>query len=565
MRWERPAAGREPAAAALLGWLADPQSPRLCLVSGSQGCGKSGLLAWLVHHGSRSGEPAERAVHAVVPSAGQSLSGTVWTLAEQLGIVARAPAELVAALRRDPRRTVIVMPDLHTEDVAELALDLVALTHVRLIVESRSQSPAHRLLTAGPCAELDLDLKQWRDQRRHEQWQAAMSDSHNTTRPKPVKATEDLDLSDPVAVCEADPWQVTAAYDSDGVHEHGGLRAAWHRVGQALCREQQPASRALHLLSALGDGADPRITPTLRDIAAGADWRMIWSRVRGDMTPPWPGPVAALAMGTGPLADSLVVAGSGGIVKAVCIADAGAHGRLPPMSFQPVAMTVLADGVVLMLDENGRIEAGSGWATQSAESGLVGLLDQGPTTTQRLLDTLRGHTGTALTHATGNDVGIVALGDVSGTVRVFGDVSDTATLHDGPVNSLTALNLPLGDGVSVPLLYSGGADGTVRAWSPGTDPMSGPVLQRPCPVVSLDSSATPDGPAIVVAWSDSTVEYIHWATGVRQTFRPGPPVRAVALDENGRVLIGTDESLTSLIPRHPSVDADVVQQREPAE
>lgn len=54
-RWERPQAGLEPAATALLGWLADPQAPALCLVSGSAGCGKSMLLAWLVRHGSRRG------------------------------------------------------------------------------------------------------------------------------------------------------------------------------------------------------------------------------------------------------------------------------------------------------------------------------------------------------------------------------------------------------------------------------------------------------------------------------------------------------------------------------
>ncbi|MFC8230649.1 hypothetical protein [Streptomyces sp. NPDC057287] len=465
----------------------------------------------------------------------------------------------MTALERDPRRTVIVLPDLHTDDVAELALDLVALPHIRLIVESRSQSPAHRLLSAGACAELDLDLEQWRDQRRYEQWVADMPDSHATARPGPANAAEDLDLSDPVAVCEADPWEVTAAYDRDDDHKHGGLRAAWIRVGQALCREQRPASRALHLLSALGDGADPWIAPALRVVAAAADWRMEWSRVRGDMTPPWPGPVATLAVGTGPLAGSLVVAGSGGIVKAVCLADATAQGRLPTLSFQPVAMTVMPDGALLMLDENGRIEAESGWATRPAESGLAGLLEQEPTSTQRLLDNLRNQTGTALTHAAGKDLGILALGDVTGTVRVFGDVSDIACLHDGPVNGLTALNLPLGDGVTAPILYSGGADGAVRAWSPGSAPMTEPVLQRPCPVVSLDSAVTHDGPAIVVAWGDSTVECIYWDTGIQRTFRPGPPVRAVALDENGRILIGMDESLTTLIPRIPSADAGVVQ------
>lgn len=181
MRWDPPAAGREPAAAALLGWLADPHAPRLCLVSGSEGCGKSALLAWLVRHGSQSGTPVERAIHAVVPFAGESLWGTVWSIADQIGVVARAPGELVAALIRDPRRTVIVLTDVHDADVAGLVLELTALSHVRVIVESRSSSPAHHRLSGNGCAELDLDLEQWRDQLRFEQWQAALSQPPHAT------------------------------------------------------------------------------------------------------------------------------------------------------------------------------------------------------------------------------------------------------------------------------------------------------------------------------------------------------------------------------------------------
>ncbi|MCZ0987667.1 hypothetical protein O1M54_21845 [Streptomyces diastatochromogenes] len=55
LQWSRPAAGREPAAAALLAWLADADAPRLCVVTGSAGSGKSALLAWLIAHGTREG------------------------------------------------------------------------------------------------------------------------------------------------------------------------------------------------------------------------------------------------------------------------------------------------------------------------------------------------------------------------------------------------------------------------------------------------------------------------------------------------------------------------------
>ncbi|MEU7011867.1 hypothetical protein [Streptomyces sp. NPDC046332] len=554
MRWERPAAGREPAAAALLGWLADPQAPRLCLVSGSEGCGKSQLLAWLVHHGSQSGVPAERAVHAVVSFAGQSLRGTVWSIADQLGVVARAPGELAVALGRDPRRTVIVLPDLHDEDVTGLALDLVRLPHVRLLVESRSGSPAHRVLSHADCAELDLDLAQWRDQRRFEQWRAAQPDDRTTASPATVETP--LDLSDPVAVCEADPWEVTSAYDRSD-DDHGGLRAAWLRAGQSLCREQPPASRSLVLLGLLGDSADPRVAPELREVAAGADWGVEWSRVRGDLTPPWPGPVTTLAVGKGSLADCLVAVGPDGTVKAVRMADAGARGRLPHNRSRPVAMAVMTDGTVLMLDEHGRVEAESGWAALPAGAGLAGLLDEGPTSAQRLLDSLEGHSSTALAHAAGDDLGIVALGDATGTVRIFGDATDSARLHEGRVNALAALSVPLDGDVTVPLIYSGGADGTVRAWSPGRAPMTAPILQRACPVVSLDATFTRNGPATVVAWGDGTVECVHWDTGGQQTFRPGPPVRAVALAADSRVLVGMDEALICLVPKTTTGDGGI--------
>ncbi|MFJ6635110.1 hypothetical protein ACIQMR_27470 [Streptomyces sp. NPDC091376] len=151
-------------------------------MSGSESSGKSGLLAWLVHHGSRRGTPAERAVHAVTPGAGRSLRGTVWSLAEQLGVVARDPGELVAVLGRDQRRTVIVLPDLHEGEGAQLVLALARLEHLRLIVESRSGSPAHQRLAGSGCAELDLDLEQWRDQRRFEQWQASPSQKRRQYR-----------------------------------------------------------------------------------------------------------------------------------------------------------------------------------------------------------------------------------------------------------------------------------------------------------------------------------------------------------------------------------------------
>ncbi|MDV9192035.1 hypothetical protein R6L23_28165, partial [Streptomyces sp. SR27] len=47
----RPVTGTEAEATALLGWLTDPEAPRLCLVTGAPGSGKTALLGWLARHG----------------------------------------------------------------------------------------------------------------------------------------------------------------------------------------------------------------------------------------------------------------------------------------------------------------------------------------------------------------------------------------------------------------------------------------------------------------------------------------------------------------------------------
>ncbi|XQE90470.1 hypothetical protein ACN24M_39705 [Streptomyces microflavus] len=400
MRWDRPAGGREPAAAALLGWLSDAQAPRLCLVSGSEGCGKSALLAWLVHHGSRPGGLAERRVHAVVPpSPDESVLATVWSVADQLGVVARAPWELVPVLAADGRCTVIVLPDVRGEAVAELVLALADVPGVRLVVESRSGSPAHRLLSGSGCAELDLDLEQWRDERRFAQWQASQPsprEGAGVSRPGPA-----VDLCDPVAVCRADVSVVTAAYERARRGEYGGLGEAWLRAGQSLCRDQELASRALTLLAALGDGADPRLASALSEAAAASAWCWEWSRVSGDLVPPWPGPVSALAVGEGPLAGTVLVTGPSGSVRVVRVGDGGARGRIAVGGFAPQSVSVMADGTVLVVDEAGRVHADGSWVARPTGSGIARLLDEGPTGREVLLTALRDRLGTAIACAAG--------------------------------------------------------------------------------------------------------------------------------------------------------------------
>lgn len=271
--WDPPAAGRESAGAAILGWLHDPRAPRLCVVSGLPGCGKSMLLAWLVEHATEPGTDAVRRVHGVVPLAGHSALTAAWQLAEQLQVSARTPGELLSLVARDRRRTVIVLPDLHEsvepEAIEELVRSLTALTHVRVIVEMRQPSAA--ILARAPAV-MDLMAPQWTDPDRYAAWAAAKPSAwQDSTAPSSRQTSVDLD--DPASVCGADPVAVTEAYEK-AADSHGGLRAAWLRSGASVTRPQKPATRALVLWSALGDDADPRMQSALGalacEIAAGA-------------------------------------------------------------------------------------------------------------------------------------------------------------------------------------------------------------------------------------------------------------------------------------------------------
>ncbi|MFC9242581.1 hypothetical protein ACFT7S_00615 [Streptomyces sp. NPDC057136] len=111
----------------------------------------------------------------------------------------RAPGELLEILARDARRTVIVVPDLDPGPPAQFVRLLARLPHLRLIVESRTGSAAHDALVGEGCAELDLDLEQWRDQQRYEEWRTARH-AAGDVRPAPSEKTGRLDLADPVAV-----------------------------------------------------------------------------------------------------------------------------------------------------------------------------------------------------------------------------------------------------------------------------------------------------------------------------------------------------------------------------
>ncbi|MCS0635428.1 hypothetical protein NX801_07095 [Streptomyces sp. LP05-1] len=437
----------------------------------------------------------------------------VWALANRLGVVAGTPAELLSAVLAGHRRPgPVELPD--CPGAAELARELAPLLPVELVQPPEPSGPPG----AGP------------------------------DRPAGGTGAGPVALGDPVAVCAADPLRVTAGYES-GAAGHGGLRRAWLRAGQALVREGAPADRALILLTALPGDAHPEVRAALAALAVGTAWRAAPTEPRG---------AVALAAHR----DLLLAADRSGMAD-------GPGGALATGT-RPRALAAAPDGTPLLLDERGRLHSAGGPADRLVRA---------------VAATLERHPGTAL--ATAGPT--VLVGDRTGSVHAFGlgGVEQTAA-HSGRVTALTAMP---GTSGARSVVYSGGADGTVRGWVPGRSARPRPLASRPCPVVALGAG----GGLLAVAWGDGLVELRRAGAGSAMdtrtdpdtvdsgakaadpdtvgtgakaadaggadtdaartlSFRPGVPVRAVAVAGGGTLVIGTDETLIRLRPARSAGD-----------
>lgn len=573
----RPGAGREPAATGLIRWLQDEQAPRLCLLTGASGAGKSHLLAWLVQFGgTRTGGDDSRRVHAVAPMSGVGVRGAVWLIADDLRVSARASGELMEAVAADQRRTVIVVPELHgARDPAavadEVLLPLLELPNLRMIVEARSGSTCAQMLRSDPrAAVMDLAEDQWTNPTGFQRWAAAAgADDPEDSYPSPGDALgwspgrrshAAFDDLGPQEMVGADPHWVTAALEEAEAAGRpvGRLGQAWLRRGQSLCRDQPPSARALVLLAALGHTDDEHLQAELAGLARPEPWRVLLSLTQDDAEAGWPGPAAAMSGGVGQHAEHLLIADHLGAARSLSLPGWSVRGRVDTgQSNVARAVCCLPEGTVLVLDEWGRTRIAGEIARPGLGDRLRTLVDFGddPWKALRdevmgLSDTLPGETG--LTAATAIDEG-VAFGDDDGVVHAItqgGNGLKTASsrLHVGRVSALTAVQLA-DDGPT--LVYSGGVDGRVRAWGVGAEPMPTPVLARSLPVTAL--SARTD--TLAVAWADGLVQ-VHAPT-ISEEFRPGAPVRALHLGPDHALAIGMDDAFIVLSPAAQAINGTV--------
>ncbi|MFF3172909.1 hypothetical protein ACFVQ0_09815 [Streptomyces sp. NPDC057900] len=485
------------------------------------------------------------------------LHATAWTLAEQLHLSAPTVAQLLQGLSTDTRRTTIVLPDLQGSatpgELSELIAAFLALDHVRVIVEVDTESAAARRLEAFGPAVMDLDQEHWTDGYRLALWRRQYSDRPVPSADSEARAEMEPSLDDPADVLAADALYVTTRYESS-THDHGGLRAAWFRVGQALISEEDSTTRGLLLLAALGDSADPRLRGTLAGYTADAPWQLVWSSVDGDVLPPWPGPARTLTVSR-TKTPVLLIADQQGTVRSLGLVDAEPVGRLPRAFGTVGALAALDDGTVLALTEQGGLRAQRSATTPTP--GIRALLEESTDPTEELVHTVRAHLDSHPAHALAASSRVVVTGHQSGAVHVFSAHNASRDpqahcAHAHSVSALAVMDTEPSDGsmesCGSSYVYSGGIDGQVRGWDPGNTAAETVVAARPLPVTALAAASTPGGPALAISWADGHIEHHRPRTHEVHTLHLGPAVNALALTAGGDLVIGMDHMVVCLRP-----------------
>ncbi|MFC9327605.1 type VII secretion system-associated protein [Kitasatospora sp. NPDC057015] len=308
-------------------------------------------------------------------------------------------------------------------------------------------------------------------------------------------------LDDPRFLAHADPVAVTAAF---AALPDSRFATVWNAAGPALVGAPSGAERAAVLRARLL-GHDPAAAAALDGSGA---WRAEWAVWSAASEPR----LAAAALTRGPYAGYVLTVDEGGRLRAV----ASATGQLSEVAAHPaptplLSLAALPDGAVVALDPTGRTRLLAG-------SSLPEPVDPAA---------LDGARPTALGGLAGS------VGDSAGRVHCL-PATAVEHLHDGPVTALDGVPLARS---GRPLLVSGGQDGTVRAWRPGTTPMPAPVDRRSCPVAAVAVGRGPRGLLVAAAWTDGLVRVRLLDGDDVVDLRPGGPVRSVLIDDAGRVVV----------------------------
>lgn len=559
----------------LFDWAVGREGPRVCLVKGPRGSGKSRLLAWFLAGSAAAGSPAVT-VHATVPAEGLTTEIFAWELGRQLGYGPTSPDRLLNRVAQDRRELFLLVPDLHRsgrgpadlpqsrpDALAEgLVRHLLALRHVRAAVEAGDSGLLDDLdavritctgetgsgpAQAGPAeaerpglAELFAAVP--RTPSGAADWTSAPDDVREQVLDQALREADGRPapqvlhlLSDPGFLVYGPARAITAAIADERLPLPEGGRTAWQRAApQLTATGRTPAERAA-LLHAAALGVNDRLAEYLRPLAERHLWTAVWSR---------PGfPVASL--GVTPDGEPELTAvdalgrlagyGPGGEDQPCAIAA--------PQHLRPHQIAVHDGESLLALDDTGALHPLCAREDGNAHSALASIAAYHGATALTSPDT---PAATALGGAPDGRHAVV--GDGEGRLHVW-PVSAyqpeplTMRLHSGRVLAAACLSLP---DQGLELVFSAGLDGTLRLWETSAGPMPQPVDQRPALVTALAATDTPAGPLLAAAWNDAELHVWHVLSGTSRTLPLVRTADALAFTRDGLLAVGDREGVWAM-------------------
>lgn len=584
-----PLAGPAAAVApALLEWAArdDAATPRLCLITGGPGAGKSHLLAWLL--AGADGDP-RTTVHATVPARGQIAETLAWEFGHQLGYGPLSPDELLARVAADPRPLRFLLPDLHaagrgpadlsaarSQDAVErLVGPFIALPHVRAAVEVGQLD----LLPAEGALVLALGPHRFDPGTLPTPVQQEVYDPFGTTvgpaRPAtagsapPAEGTAPTDepgappdwreasrrsreealdtalaegragdlLKDPGFLVHGSLPAITATLADRRIPLPSRLRGVWQQAAPALSTPGLADSERAAILHLVALGADARLAELLRPLAETHRWTARWYR------PSWRPTAAVLTVGSEESGDRLVTADAIGRVRLRRVSDGELIGRVTvDPRLRPVGLTAVTDTCALALDDDGMLHP----LLLGEESMAPGRVDylalyhNGMTAAPSSADRLT---------AVGAHRDRVVLADTAGTVHLW----SLSALDSGPRSirlhrsGVTATACRVLPEVGIVLVVSAGLDGAVRLWDSATgDEMPVPVERRAAIPTAVTMAETAAGLLLAVAWSDRRLHVWQLSEGRMASLSLPHPVDTLMLCADGTLVAGGREGICTL-------------------
>ncbi|WP_405745872.1 hypothetical protein [Streptomyces canus] len=572
----------------LLDWAADGDGPRLCLVRGAEGSGKSALLAWLL--AGTVGRPG-LTVHATVPSEGLTTESFAWELGRQLGYGPLSPDRLLDQVGADERPLLLLVPDLHRAGagpadlpsaapetlVAELLEPLLAIPHVRAAVEVGTSG----LLAADGGVEVvdleEVDLGEGdghgTGQDSYAELVAAVprtadgrpdwSRAPDAVRRRILDAALRTDdqgaavrglLADPGFLVHGSATALTAALADQRIPVPGRLREVWRRAAPELTAYHTDGAERAALLHAAAVDTDPDLTEYLRPLAGQHWWSAVWARRDVPLSAPAlvPGGAERKLLASDPtgrlrtydMGSGASLGASGGSASELgavggSAADGIASTIVHPASVRPRSIAPRDARSALLLDRSEALlplvtedDPTAAFALERIAEyhGAAALAEEGS------LVTALGSGGTRSPYA--------VVGDRGGTVHVWSlgeyqDVPRSCRVHEQPVTAVTCVDT--GDGLT--LTFSAGADGSVRLWETSAEPMPVPVQQRRYRTTALAAADTSAGPVLAVAWSDGELHLWHVFSGRVRVLPWLRGCASLALTPEGLLVIADAEGL----------------------